>query len=569
MNKSFPKSLFRLLVILALLSLMVGAVSAQDKHVIRIAAAGEPPVLIDYVSASGAAWAFSRIHSHEAWGLDNESNLIPLLVDEVPSVENGGFVHTDDGKTVVTFHISDGAKWSDGEPIVAADFQFVYDIMNDGVTNRDPARFAANAPVSSIEQGETDKDVIVTIDAPVADVASTAIMPLPAHILREPYEAGLAEGKGFDTLDYVRNPTVTSGPFSLGEWVSGSYLRFVKNPFYAKEIWADEYLVSIYPDVSVIEQVMANNEADYTTALSDPLAAAEFVAENPNLEITTAFTGTRLELHINNGEGAFPALRDVRVRQALRLGIDRQGMVDGLFDGLVEVANSYWTGTPWYDSNLTPVGYDPEAADALLTEAGWYDEDGDGVRESHGVEGVDDGTAMKLRGYSYSDGWAGPYSAVALVVQDNLKDLGIDVDMTLMLWSAIAAPFDEGGIRTTGNYDLIIGGRGTGTASVNQTAWWACSEQASADLPSGTNYQYYCNPEMDTLWTSLGASLDDAERQDAANQIQEIMDRDVPSVFLVTLPSVAVKSKALQNVEASPGGNTLYYNLNEWEVVPS
>lgn len=568
MNKpSRFKPLFQLLVVLALLSLMVGAVSAQEKHVIRWAWNYEPPTQIDYVSASGASWLYDRIHAHESWGMDQDGNLIPLLVDEVPSVENGGFVHSDDGKTIVSFTISDSALWSDGEPIVADDFILVYDIMTDGVTLGVPSRFVNNAAVESVVQGETDKDVIVTINELIADVITTAIQPLPAHILREEYAAALADGKGFDTLDYVRNPTVSSGPFILAEWVSGSFLRYVKNPYYPRDVWADELLINVYPDPSVIEQVMATGEADYTGALNDPLAAAEFVADNPNLEMATAFNGTRLELHINNGPGAFPALRDVNVRRAIRLGIDRQGMVDGLFEGMTDIARSYWGNTPWYDPNLSAPVYDPEAADAMLTEAGWYDENGDGARESHGVDGVEDGTAMKLRGFSYSDGWAGPYSAVALVVQDNLKDLGIDMDMNLLLWSAIAAPFDEGGIRTTGSYDMIIGGRGTGTISIDQTEWWACADQASAELPSGSNYQYYCNPEMDAAWDVLGASLDDSERLAAAYKIQEIMDADVPSVFLVNLDTVSVKSKSLINVEASPGSNTLFYNLNEWEIV--
>lgn len=555
------------LVTLLLLALIVGTVGAQDqKRVIRSASTSEPPVLIDYVSASGFAWAFSRIHAHETWGLDKDAQLIPLLVDEVPSQENGGFVHTDDGKTVVTFKIADWARWSDGEPIVADDFKLVYDIMTDGITIGHPARFVRGAPVESVAQGATEKDVIVTINQPVADVIATAIMPLPNHVLREPYEAAKAEGKGFETLDYVRNPSVSSGPFVLAEWVTGSFLRFVRNEFYHTPAWADEFVVSIYPDVTVVSQVMANGEAEYTGSLNDPLLATEIVAEHPNLSLTTSFAGTRLELHINHGEGANPAMRDLRVRRAMYMGIDRESIANDLFDGLLTVSYSYWSGTPWFNPNLEIPAFDLEGAIALLREAGWYDEDGDGVAEAHGVDGVEDGTPLQLRGFSYSDGWGGPYAATALAVQDMLGDIGMDVDMTLMLWSAIAAPRSEGGIRNLGDYDLILGGRGTGTESINQTQWWNCNDIPGEDLEVGNNYQFYCNPEMDALWNIVATSLDDQERLDAAYKIQEIMNNDVVSIFMVNLDSVYVHSTSLENVAVAPGGPTLYYNLHEWQI---
>ena len=61
------------------------------------------------------------------------------------------------------------------------------------------------------------------------------------------------------------------------------------------------------------------------------------------------------------------------------------------------------------DCEVEPFVYDPERAKALLDEAGWRDEDGDGIREAHGVEGVEDGTPLSLmmNGYTgYSIRWS-------------------------------------------------------------------------------------------------------------------------------------------------------------------
>src|SRR5690606_31476037 len=160
---------------------------------------------------------------------------------------------------------------------------------------------------------------------------SAAITPLPSHMLREPYEAALAEGKGFDTLvDWLRAPTVSNGPFVFAEWVTGSYLRFVRNENFWHDVWFDEIVVNIYPDITVIKQGLGNGKADYTTSISNPLEAAELVAEYPNLAVRTTFGGVRQELYINVGPDTkeHPALRDARVRRALAMGINRQSVAD-------------------------------------------------------------------------------------------------------------------------------------------------------------------------------------------------------------------------------------------------
>ena len=93
-------------------------------------------MLVDYVTTAGSAYIQNRIYALGTWSNDAAGNLQPLLVDVIPSEENSGVVHTDEGKTITTFTIADWAVWSDGTPITAADFTLVFDIMNDGVSNR-------------------------------------------------------------------------------------------------------------------------------------------------------------------------------------------------------------------------------------------------------------------------------------------------------------------------------------------------------------------------------------------------------------------------------------------------
>ncbi|NOG48428.1 MAG: hypothetical protein HND48_02500 [Chloroflexi bacterium] len=111
------------------------------------------------------------------------------MIDEAPSYDNGGIVITDEGTQVIKFTIADWAVWSDGTPITAADFVLPYEIANDGVSQVLAFRMLGGL-AGSVAQGETEKDVVVTFDAPNPDWQYAAIVPLPNHILREGVRGG-------------------------------------------------------------------------------------------------------------------------------------------------------------------------------------------------------------------------------------------------------------------------------------------------------------------------------------------------------------------------------------------
>lgn len=180
---------------------------------------------------------------------------------------------------------------------------------------------------------------------------------------------------------------MSNGPFVFAEWDSGSFIRYTRNDNYAGDVWFDDVVISFYPDNTVIKQLLVNGETDWTFAIPI-LEAQELVAENSEvLALDTFFSGGRMELRFNQGPNAHPAMRDSRVRQALSMAIDRQFIVDELYDGNTAIPRSFWDGTPWFYEDTPQIAYDPEGALALLEEAGWYD-DGSGAITSHGVARV-------------------------------------------------------------------------------------------------------------------------------------------------------------------------------------
>ena len=302
MKRQFARSILTILVSVMLLTIMVGVAGGQDEQrVLRLAYTQEPPILFDYFSDLGVAWNLMRIHSLPPWGRDGTGTVLPTLVDELPSEENGGIVHTDEGKTIVSFTLADWAVWSDGTPITAADFELVFDVSKDGLSNMLEFRFVNGAALDSVTQGETEKDVVITFSLLQPDWTTATFVPLPNHILREDYEAALADNRGMDTMEWLRAPVVSNGPYVFAEWDSGSFIRYARNDNYSGDVWFDEVVISFYPDNTVIKQLLVNGETDWTFAIPI-LEAQELVAENPDvLALDTFFSGGRMELRFNQG----------------------------------------------------------------------------------------------------------------------------------------------------------------------------------------------------------------------------------------------------------------------------
>ncbi len=550
----------RILLILSVLAVF-GIAQAQDANILRIGMTEEPDMLVDYTSNTLVGFGMFRLHSQPQWGTNENQEVVPLLIDELPSFDNGGITITDDSQMVIRFTIADWAVWSDGTPIVADDFVLPYQMANDGISQILAFRMlGGNA--GTVEQGETDKDIVITLAAAIPDWQYAAIVPLPAHILRAQYEADLANGIGFEQNAWIRQPMVANGPFVFAEWVTGSYIRFVKNPNYWKPVYFDEVILNFYQDVSVLEQLMIAGELDYTRYILPASRAAELVASNDSLALRTSFGGVRLELEYNMSATGNAALKDLRVREALGMGIDRQFMVDNIYAGVAEVANTWWSGTPWANEEARSLAFDTEGALALLREAGWYDDNGDGVAEAHGVEGVDDDTPLVLTATTYSD--IQHYQDSLLYIQDALADIGVSVEITLHSIAEIHGSFTNNGILATAAIDLNLIAWVPGVATVGTFGPYYCTDAASEANPFGLNGLGVCNERVDELWTLMNTSLDQAEREAAADEIQVLMADDVQTQYLINILYAVTYNTRLEWTNTDTSDLTPWLYLSDW-----
>lgn len=547
----------RIYMVLLLVVLAISPMAqAQDSaRVLRAAIDQEPTSLNPYYTIQQAAYNFIDLFLLRPWLVNDEITYAPILVDALPVDVEGGVSVNDEGQTVVRFTLADFAIWSDGTPMTAADFIFPFEVANDGLSN-----FAAGTfnNIANVEQGETEREVIVTFANFTPDWFDAGFYPLPAHALREAYDAAIAADAGLDTLDWNLAPAISNGPFIFEEYQSGSFMRFVRNEQFNTPAWFEEIVVNFYPDPVVMRTVLANGEAD----IAHNFQPADVVPllDNDAIVIDSTFDSGREAWWFNLGRDPNPAVLDVRVRRAIAMGLDRQLIVEELLGGLTEVPNSFWDNTQYYNEATPVIAFDPEGAMALLEEAGWVDADGDGFREAQGIEGIEDGTPLVI---SVGTTTAPLRMDTQVVAQDMLADIGIQVELSTYDGSNWATPFTEGG-GFRGGFDDVLQYFGfTAFDSITAVAWFACNQIPSEDNPNGLNTLHTCYPELDELWNALSTTPDAAERQAIADEIQLFMAEEVFWIGLWNRPQLTVYSATLENVR--PGAQTPYWQVAEWE----
>ncbi len=451
---------------------------------------------------------------------DDQGSFVPELAAEIPSAANGGV--SADGLTI-TWKLKEGLKWSDGEAITSADVKFTWEQVMD----------PANAPLSrtgydKIASVETPDDTTVVItfselypgwQTLFTQGPNNAGAILPKHVL---------EGKtALESDPFIHQPTVFSGPFAITEWVAGDHMTLVRNDnFYGSPALLDQVNIKFVPTPETALAALQTGDVDWypdfsesdieTVGALEPavhlkvVPGADFEHYFFNLGTTAGVDGKGVA-----DQDGFCPFKDVKVRKAITLGINRQAFVDSLLAGKTTVPVSQWPNSEWENKNLTPAAYDADGAAALLEEAGYVLGD-DGIR--HGdCNGEDtklsftfDTTDKQLR------------VDIALAVQSDLAKIGVEFKPNHSPAGTFFAGYTDGGIMPTGNYDMA--GYTTGfypDPMPGAIDSFSCNTVPSKDQPAGANNYLICDPQLDELMAAGNATADPATRKVAIDALQQ------------------------------------------------
>ncbi len=488
------------------------------------------------------------IYMCQAWWFDDKNEPIPNLVTEIPSSENGGI--SEDGRTI-TMNLRDDIKWSDGTPITSADFKFTYDMLL-----ADSNAVSSRSPYDLIETFETpdERTVVVTFAEPYAPWAAqlfsglAGISIVPAHVLQPVFDA---EGT-IDTAEWSKAPTVGCGPFVFDEWESGSFARFVANDnFWLGRPKLDELFFRFVPDDASQIAALVAGDGDVGTffAYSDLPQL-----EEAGITVLNSFSGYNEGWYFNlHPEKGNPALKDIKVRQAIAMAFNREKLVQDLLLGGTNVAASDWDNSPWVEPSITPWPYDPDKANQLLDEAGWVDSNGDGTRDKDGVELV----------LKYGTTNREVRQDTQAVAQQDLAQVGIGLDLQSFDSDIFFASYSEDGPSANFSLDIIEYSDSPDFPDPN-TVVWRCAEIPSDESPAGVNGTGLCDEELEALWAKQGTQVDFAERQATLFQITKHIFDNVYWLGLWQDPDLFGFSDRMLNVKIS--GATPFFNVAEWDL---
>jgi peptide/nickel transport system substrate-binding protein len=435
-----------------------------------------------------------------------------------------------DPKQVVTYKLNPKATWDDGTPITVADFEAQWKARNG--TNPAYRISSANGyeQIESVVKGADDREVVVTFRQPYADWKGLFGLLYPASTNNDP--AVFNDG-------WKEKPLTTAGPFRLeGIDRTGQTITLVRNDkWWGNRAKLDRIVYRVIPADAQIDALL-NGEIDFLDIGPD-VNKFQRASQAPGVTIRKAGGPNFRHITIN---GSGEILKDVKVRRALGLAIDREVIAKTMLGPLGVDAKPlqnhiFMANQHGYKDNAGVLSRpNVDEARRLLDEAGWK-VDGD-LRKK-------DGKPLVIR-FVIPSQVASSQQESSLVL-NMLKAINVKVDIVTVPSQDF---FDK--YITPGAYDFTVFSW-LGTAlpiSSAKSIYVAPKPGQDGGLDIQQNYARTGSPEIDALFDKATAELDEQKAIDIANQIDAAIWDEVHSLTLYQRPELIAAKSTLANFGA-------------------
>jgi peptide/nickel transport system substrate-binding protein len=539
----------------------------------------------------------------------------PILLEKVPSFENGGVVLqsvtvkqgdliiNDDGvpaplvskthyrpsgckddscvatyadgevkldQLVVTFRIKSGVLWSDGQPLMADDSVYSYELSSSKET---PVPVGMKTAVQGTQKYEAvDSQTVRWTGLPGnidSGYARRFWSPLPRHAW------GSLKAPDLLTADISTRTPMGWGPYVIDSWIAGKSIELHRNPNYfraAEGLPKFDTLSIRFIDPSGelgISSLLSGecDVVDQTVNLSDQITMLLDLQKRGLLQLATT-VGTAWE-HIDfnmqpaSGFGK-SYVQDVRLRQAFAFCTPRQKIADTQFAGLSIVPDTYLPPQhPLAAKDVAKYPYDPAKGKALLDQIGWKDDDSDPKtsRTAKGVKGVADGTTLRM-GLAVLDTVS--RRQMLTVLDEGMTACGIGLNVT----------FNDTTMFVTAQDGLLFGRRFDLTQFSFLTGIEPpCEIYTSAEIPSnsngwaGWNLTGFSNQEYDKACSRAKRSLPGTPEYAQNQQLaQKIFADNLPSLPLFLTVMTAAARPDMSGLLIDPTAVSALWNIEQFDI---
>jgi peptide/nickel transport system substrate-binding protein len=488
------------------LMLALGAAPALAQGTLRIGmTAADIPLTTGQTDQGGEGMRFMGYTLYDAlinWDLsssDKPSGLVPGLAT--------AWKVDDTDKTRWLFTLRRGVKFQDGADFDAGAVVWNLDkLLNDKSPQFDPKQAAqGRSRIPGVASYKALDAFTVEIRSPAPD----AFLPyqLAWIMISSPAQW---EKLGRDWNKFAQTPSGT-GPWKLTSFVPHERAEMVPNKDYwdkARIPKLDRLVLLPIPEAATRTAALRSGQVDWIEAPSPDAVAS---LQQAGFQIVTNAYPHNWTWHFSQAEGS--PWRDIRVRKAANLAIDRNGLKE-LLSGLMIPAKGFVTpGSPWFGHPGFDVTYDPEAAKKLLAEAGYSPAKPLQAKVAISASGSGQMQPLPMNEY----------------LQQNLADVGIKVEFDVVDWNTLINIWRAGA-----KAELSHGASAINFSYFIQDPFNAFIRYADSKLvaPKGVNWGYENDPAMDALLDTARTSFDPAAQDKALQQIHEKFVDDALFLFV-------------------------------------
>ena len=439
------------------------------------------------------------------------NGLVYIESDYSPTPDLAESWENPDDQTWV-FHLRQGVQFHDGQELTAEDVKYTYETILAEDFGAPLRTFYE--PIQSIEVVDdyTVKFSLDSVYGPFLSFMDMGIVP-----------KSVAEAQG---EDFGNNP-IGTGPFRFVDWQRGDTIELEAfDDHFNGHPKVDQVLIKVVPDNSARAVAIESGDLDFIHSPVSPQDVKR-LQETAGIQVDRLPASGYTYINLNLAD---PALADIRVRQALAHLVNREQILETIYKGIGQIANSPIPQGMWaYTDDVQGYAYDPDQAMALLDEAGWVLGD-DGIRQK-------DGQPLTLTVRTHSED--PDRRQVIEVLQAEFSKVGIQADTNVAEWPSYFADIQEG------NYQVAV----VGWLNLTNPDR-AMSRAFTLDGPS--NYGKYENEEVDRLIKDARATLSQDEAKVMYQEASRIIAEEVPYIFLQYQEYIAVYQDNLTGFEPNP-----------------
>jgi len=443
-------------------------------------------------------------------GYDANRNIIPVLAEEMPEVNEDA--------TVFTFHLRKGVKFHDGTELTADAVKMTFE----RALNPDNA-LSRRSVIASIDTIDVldDYTVRLNLQSPNSNFINALAFGCSAIISPTLLESG--ENIGLKPCG--------TGPYTFTEWMDGDHVLVTRNENYWNQNKLAQFSsINFLPRPEASTRIAGLQTGELDAIYPVPSDQFDLLSTYDGID-TEVVDGTLvLFFEMNNQREPF---NDVRVRQAFNYAFDNEAFVRVVENGFGKVAESCMSASGWGFKKQQMYDYNPEKAKELLAEAGYPD-----------------GFACTLYINTTSKS-----QKMAEFLQQQLAL--INVDLTIASYEKAVMNEICSADPAESVHDLRCGGWGPSIAD----AYWAMRNTlntAAWSNKGGSNYSYYSNEYLDDLMQSSLSVSDQDELRAIYDEAQQIVVSEAPWIFVDTPGLLWAKSSKIGGLALSPSGRMVF-----------